>query len=122
VVLSDIDHQQNEATIYEIQTAAVIPENVLVYGKSFPLDFPELGKERKRIKVSKFTGAQKAFIIKQGEEGAAVAEICRKAGISVSGGWGSPGFQVDGLKFQGSRSSMRFFGWPAAMASSDAFR
>ncbi len=34
------------------------------------------------MKVSKFTDAQKAFIIKQGEEGAPVAEICRKAGIS----------------------------------------
>lgn len=34
------------------------------------------------MKASKFTDAQKAFIIKQGEEGIAVAEICRKAGIS----------------------------------------
>ena len=34
------------------------------------------------MKASKFTGAQKAFIIKQGEEGTPVAEICRKAGIS----------------------------------------
>ena len=34
------------------------------------------------MKASKFTDAQKAFIIKQGEEGATVAEICRKAGIS----------------------------------------
>jgi len=34
------------------------------------------------MKASKFTDAQKAFIIKQGEEGIPVAEICRKAGIS----------------------------------------
>ena len=34
------------------------------------------------MKASKFTGARKAFIIKQGEEGTPVAEICRKAGIS----------------------------------------
>jgi putative transposase len=34
------------------------------------------------MKASKFTDAQKAFIIKQGEDGTAVAEICRKAGIS----------------------------------------
>ena len=34
------------------------------------------------MKASKFTDAQKAFIIRQGEEGMAVAEICRKAGIS----------------------------------------
>jgi len=34
------------------------------------------------MKASKFTDAQKAFIIRQGEDGTAVAEICRKAGIS----------------------------------------
>ena len=34
------------------------------------------------MKASKFSDAQKAFILKQGEEGAPVAEICRKAGIS----------------------------------------
>ena len=34
------------------------------------------------MKASKFSDAQKAFIIKQGEDGTAVAEICRKAGIS----------------------------------------
>ncbi|MEQ8747393.1 IS3 family transposase [Pyruvatibacter sp.] len=34
------------------------------------------------MKASTFTDAQKAFVIKQGEEGMPVAEICRKAGIS----------------------------------------
>lgn len=34
------------------------------------------------MKASKFTDAQKAFVIRQGEEGMPVAEICRKAGIS----------------------------------------
>lgn len=34
------------------------------------------------MKASRFTEAQKAFIIKQGEHGTPVAEICRKAGIS----------------------------------------
>ena len=34
------------------------------------------------MKASKFTDAQKVFIIKQGGEGTTVAEICRKAGIS----------------------------------------
>ena len=34
------------------------------------------------MKASRFTDAQKAFIIKQGEEGTPVAEVCRKAGIS----------------------------------------
>lgn len=34
------------------------------------------------MKASNFSDAQKAFIIKQGEDGTSVAEICRKAGIS----------------------------------------
>jgi putative transposase len=34
------------------------------------------------MKASKFTDAQKAFILKQGAEGVLVGEICRKAGIS----------------------------------------
>tara|TARA_R110002049_G_scaffold141888_1_gene303619 strand:- start:216 stop:482 length:267 start_codon:yes stop_codon:yes gene_type:complete len=34
------------------------------------------------MKASKFTDAQKAFIIRQGEDGIPVAKICRKAGIS----------------------------------------
>ena len=34
------------------------------------------------MKASQFTDAQKAFIIKQGDDGIPVAEICRKAGIS----------------------------------------
>ena len=34
------------------------------------------------MKASKFTDAQKLFVVKQGEEGTPVAEICRKAGIS----------------------------------------
>ncbi len=34
------------------------------------------------MKGSRFTDAQKAFLIKQGELGVPVAELCRKAGIS----------------------------------------
>ena len=34
------------------------------------------------MKASKFTDGQKAFIIRQGEDGTPVEEICRKAGIS----------------------------------------
>lgn len=34
------------------------------------------------MKASKFSDAQKAFIVRQGEDGTAVEEICRKAGIS----------------------------------------
>jgi transposase InsO family protein len=36
------------------------------------------------MRASSFTESQKAFILKQGEEGTPVAEICRKAGISPS--------------------------------------
>ena len=41
-----------------------------------------LREERNRMKASNFSDAQKAFIIKQGEDGTPVAELCRKAGIS----------------------------------------
>ena len=34
------------------------------------------------MKASQFSDAQKAFILKQGADGIAVADICRKAGIS----------------------------------------
>ena len=34
------------------------------------------------MRASRFTDVQKAFILKQGDEGVPVAEICRKAGIS----------------------------------------
>jgi putative transposase len=34
------------------------------------------------MKANRFTDAQKAFILKQGENVTPVAEICRKAGIS----------------------------------------
>ena len=35
-------------------------------------------KVRKSVKASKFTEGQKAFILKQGEEGTPIGEICRK--------------------------------------------
>src|SRR6516164_261141 len=34
------------------------------------------------MKASRFSDAQKAFILKQGADGVPVADICRKAGIS----------------------------------------
>jgi transposase len=39
-------------------------------------------EERKAMKASKFSDAQKAFILKQGADGVPVADICRRAGIS----------------------------------------
>lgn len=34
------------------------------------------------MKASKFSDAQKAFVLKQGADGMPVADICRRAGIS----------------------------------------
>tara|TARA_R100001163_G_C5062792_1_gene199936 strand:+ start:2389 stop:2655 length:267 start_codon:yes stop_codon:yes gene_type:complete len=34
------------------------------------------------MKASKFSEAQIAFVLKQADEGTAVAEVCRKAGLS----------------------------------------
>jgi putative transposase len=34
------------------------------------------------VKASQFSDAQKAFILRQGNDGVPVADICRKAGIS----------------------------------------
>ncbi|MHC2440233.1 transposase-like protein [Bradyrhizobium sp. USDA 4451] len=34
------------------------------------------------MKASRFSDAQKVFVLKQGSDGIAVAKICRKAGIS----------------------------------------
>ena len=39
-------------------------------------------EERRTMKASRFSDAQKAFILKQGADGVPVADICRKAGIS----------------------------------------
>ena len=36
------------------------------------------------MKASRFSEAQKAFILRQGTDGMPVAEICRKAGISLA--------------------------------------
>lgn len=40
-----------------------------------------MGKESS-IKASKFSEAQIAFVLKQAQDGAPVAEVCRKAGIN----------------------------------------
>jgi putative transposase len=48
----------------------------------FSAVIPWLGEERKAMKASRFSDAQKAFILKQGADGMPVADLCRKAGIS----------------------------------------
>jgi putative transposase len=42
---------------------------------------PHWGEESS-MKASRFSEAQIAFVLKQAEDGAAIAEVCRKAGIS----------------------------------------
>ena len=39
-------------------------------------------KGEEPMKSSKFSDAQKAYVLRQGEEGVPIAEVCRKAGIS----------------------------------------
>jgi hypothetical protein len=43
---------------------------------------PSLAGRSEAINASKFTDAPNAFVIKHGEEGTPVAEICRKAGLA----------------------------------------
>lgn len=50
-------------------------------GQAFPVRDRAI-KRRRRIKGLRFTDAQVASILKQAEEGAATADLCRKAGIS----------------------------------------
>jgi putative transposase len=49
------------------------------------LDVLVVGENRRYVQImkrSRFSEAQIAFILRQGEKGTAVGEICRKAGIS----------------------------------------
>jgi len=48
----------------------------------FLANLPWLGEALRTMKASRFSDAQKAFVLKQGEEGTPVAEICRKTGTS----------------------------------------
>ncbi|AQZ50554.1 hypothetical protein Mame_01185 [Martelella mediterranea DSM 17316] len=47
----------------------------------FSAVFSRLGEGVEEMKASKFSDAQKAFILKQGDDDVPVAEISRKAGI-----------------------------------------
>jgi Transposase len=47
----------------------------------FSAAIPRL-EEQRAMKVSRFSDARKAFILKQGADGMPVADFCRKAGIS----------------------------------------
>jgi transposase-like protein len=59
-----------------------VPEKLDRFRIEFSAASTPAGQERKRMRASKFSDAQKAFILKQGDDGVPVAEICRKAGIS----------------------------------------
>jgi len=56
------------------------PKNWTIFELEFPTATFLAGKGVDAMKASKFTDAQKAFIVKQGNEGTTVAEICRKSG------------------------------------------
>ncbi len=55
----------------------------------------------RRVQASKFSEAQIAFVLKQAEDGSAVAEVCRKAGISEAT------FYNRRKKYAGLRSEMK---------------
>jgi putative transposase len=57
------------------------PEIQIVFGWIFRR-LSRAGRERKTMKTSEFSEAQKAFILKQGADGMPVGDICRKTGIS----------------------------------------
>ena len=59
----------------------LLPKNWTIQNWNFPFMMP-FGRKESSMKRSKFTEAQIAFILRQAEEGTAVAEVCRKAGIS----------------------------------------
>lgn len=66
------------------------------------------------MKASKISDAQKAFIIRQGEDGTPVEEVCRKAGISQAtyyawkNLWSAPGLQE--LTWNGSKVCINLSG------------
>lgn len=69
------------------QTGAYTLPSRLPRGRSrfwleFSLRYPLGWEVRKAMKASKFSVVQKAFILKQGNDGVPIADICRKAGIS----------------------------------------
>tara|TARA_R100000935_G_scaffold29425_2_gene49729 strand:- start:20943 stop:21125 length:183 start_codon:yes stop_codon:yes gene_type:complete len=56
----------------------VIPKDALIYDYSFPLGFYSAGKGAETHESIEVHGhARQAFIIKQGDNGTTVAEICR---------------------------------------------
>lgn len=73
---------------YKAQAAAAsliapdLPRKLDRLKPEFSATFSRLGEERPRIKASKVSDTQKAFIIKRGEAGTPVAEICRKTEMS----------------------------------------
>jgi putative transposase len=70
-----------EKQAHEARKDDVPPLDRTVFGWNFPLMIPGWGKESS-MKASKFSEAQIAFVLKQAEDGTAIGEVCRKAGIS----------------------------------------
>ncbi|RFB79354.1 hypothetical protein DYH55_12435 [Methylovirgula sp. 4M-Z18] len=57
------------------------------FSLEFSACFSWLGKERKTMKASKFSDAQRAFILKQGNDGVAVADIFRRPRPPLASHW-----------------------------------
>lgn len=57
------------------------PSNWTIFDRVI-VHFPGWEKERKTVKASQLSSPQNVFILKQGDEGVSIAEICPKAGIS----------------------------------------
>lgn len=60
-----------------LQSLKTGPVSIGVFRVGFPA-----GKSSRSMEASKLSDAQKAFIVKQGDDGVPVAGSCRKAGIS----------------------------------------
>ena len=66
------------------------------------------------MNASKFSDAQKMYILKQGDEGLPVAEICRKAGISSATYFNWKKTYAGLLPDESKRSAftLKSFSWP----------
>jgi transposase-like protein len=63
-------------------TCSLFLDRSLLENSSLAASAIRAAERGRTMKRSRFTEAQIAFILRQGEEGTAVGEICRKAGIS----------------------------------------
>lgn len=68
-------------TLHGSATTDLNPSNWINFGQGFPVDFLA-GKGTEDDEESQFSDAQQVFILKQGDEGVPLAEMCQ-ATISI---------------------------------------